>query len=125
MNRWTTQNSINRSMRMAHERTAYRGESQIPLWEVTLGTDNITLGFLIMNVAEAASITEPNRFAGTGAATPMPLAFVSVDEARQYLISRGILDTNLLEHFANQDARATRGQIFSLVGALYTVLMEG
>ena len=124
---WMIQNTINRVMKVLSERTEYREGLRIPAWEISLEPDEITLGDLLLAAAECASQGDEDwleAFQDVAGGMPEPMAFTSVSDARDYLVSRGILDTENLSYFTDFNAVATRGQLYSIVGAMYTTLME-
>jgi len=108
-NRWALQSRANGLMRILNERTAHMDQHQIPALEVTVNTDEITVGRLLLTTAQCASLGE---------------IAADVTEAENYLIQRGILDINDLHHFSEPDDIATNGQLFYVMGRLYTTLME-
>ena len=124
--RWALQNRLNRLMSLVNERTADRGELRIPAWYVRLRTDTITVGHLLISVAQCLSMGDHDRIRASSERNgePMtPLEFADAKEAMDYLIDRGVLDTKLLQHYADTEARVTMGQLHSILGALYTTLM--
>ena len=125
--RWTLQNSINRMMKVINERTERLGEFQIPAWEVSVETDEITVGQLLLLVAECASLGDRDWLLAENVkpdGLPITKKFGSADISRDYLIELGVLDTSVLDHYKNLDAIATVGQLQSTLGALYTFLMS-
>jgi hypothetical protein len=122
-NKWALQFRINQMMRVVSERTAYRGQLQVPAWELDLETDDITVGVIFAVVADAASLVDPGR-EPAGMAAPMIFECEQeAREARDYLLSRGVLDASDMVHFPDLDAIATFGQLFYTLGALFTYLM--
>ena len=108
-NRWALQSRINWMMRVISERTADRNQSQIPELKISLNEDETSVGQLFLSAAMCASLGE---------------VFTDAGEAESYLIGRGILDKNDLNHFADMDATMTSGQLFYILGRLYTTLMD-
>lgn len=123
-NRWPLQNKLNKLMSLVHERTADRGQEQIPAWQISLPGDEITVGQLYLAAAQAASLGDRSG-AGGGADGEEPEARIFTDEAeaKEYLIAKGILTAEMLEHFPDEAAIANYGQLLSILGALYTTLM--
>jgi len=108
-NRWMLQNRTNTVMRLAHERTADRGDRQVPYVETNLDSDEVTVAQLFMTAARCASLGD---------------SFHEAQGAKEYLLALGILDESLLQHFEDIDAIATTGQVLCVLGALYLYLME-
>ena len=142
-NRWAVQSRFNKLMAVVNERTGSHGGVQVPVYEVSLNTDNITVGRLLLAAARCASMGDKEWLSGQNTAleatpgitpeanpntaqeaNPKPMPFSDAGEAREYLISRGVLDDRNLVYFRELDKSATNGQLMSLLGALYTVLME-
>ena len=126
-NRWALQSRFNQMMKVINERTAHRGQFQIPAWEIDFDTDEITVGTLFLIAAQGASLGDRAWISASGAAlgeTPAPMEFNNAESAREYLVERGVLGTETLRHFANTEAIATIGQLMSILGALYDVLMD-
>ncbi|MCL2121816.1 MAG: FAD-dependent oxidoreductase [Clostridiales bacterium] len=134
-NRWALQNKLNKLMRLAHERSAGWGEEQIPLWEVSLPDDEITLGEVFIATAQGASIGEKARISqwragvreqtgGEQAGGMQPASFSGEEEAKQYLLDRGILLEQELGHFSDAGEIAKYSQLLYLLGNLYTTLMN-
>ena len=126
-NRWLLQSRINQIMRVVNERTEYRGEFQVPAWTINLQTDDITVAILFLTAAEFASLGDREWLSARGTASggPLePMAFRSEDEAKAYLIERSILNAKNIRYFHDHDVIATNGQLMSILGALYNVLME-
>jgi len=107
--RWALQVRLNEIMKIINERSALYDNIGIPVMSFDLYTDEITVGLLLSTVAQAASFGE---------------LFPDAKEARHYLIRRGILNEDILDHFPNLDATATIAQLYSLLGAFYMTLME-
>ena len=115
--RWALQNKINKLMSLAHDRTADRGDVQIPLWEINLEHDEITVGDVYLAAAQGASQGEgasPGRAEWTGGA----------EEAEAYLMDYGILSEALAWRFPDREAIANYGQLLYILGMLYTTLMN-
>ena len=108
-NRWALQSRINGMMRILNERTADRGEAQIPELKVSLNEDDTSVGQLFLSAAMCASLGE---------------VIADAVEAENYLIERGILAENDLHHFPDLEAKMTNGQLFYILGELYTTLYE-
>ena len=124
--RWALQVRCNQIMAVVNERTAHRGEFQIPAWEVSLHSDEVTVGQVFLTAGQFASLGDWDWIASSRADTAdavEPMSFASAAEARDYLLMRGVLDTGSLQHFPDLDAISTNGQLFFVLGALYTVLM--
>ena len=107
--RWALQNRVNTMMRIINERTADRGLAQIPALEVSFNFDEIKVGQVFMTAAECISLGEP---------------FTDSVVAESYLIQRGVLDENDLQHFPELDVVASMGQLYYVLGTVYTRLME-
>ena len=125
--RWALQNRLNSVMAVMNERTKDRGDFRIPACEISLNADEIPVGLVLMKTAECASLADWNRFPQghpDASQQPEPMTFDDPAEAMAYLISRGILDGDIVAHFPDYDAISTIGQLFCVVGALYTSLME-
>ena len=112
--RWALQNRINDMMKIINERTAYRGQNRVPIWEANLDSDVVTVSQLLLTVAQCASRGEIFTDAND----------TDANEVESYLIERGILSNSILPHFSDPDAIATYGHVLSVLGSLYTVLME-
>jgi len=127
-NRWALQSRGNQMLRVISERTEYRGEFKVPAWDIYLQTDEITVAQLFITAAECASLGDRDWLLASGATsgTPFePMVFASADEARGYLVERGVLNAMNVRYFHDFDAIATNGQLMSILGSLYNVLMEG
>ncbi len=123
-NRWPLQNKLNKLMSLVHERTADRGQEQIPAWQISLPGDEITVGQLYLAAAQAASLGEKSNAGGREAGEePKVRIFTDEAEAKEYLIAQGILTAEMLEHSPDEAAIANYGQLLSILGALYTTLM--
>jgi len=139
--RWALQNKINKLMSLARDRTADRGERQIPFWEIDLEHDEITVGDVYLAAAQGASLGDAGRFAsaegggrdgGSGAEGGSgdsgerlrPAGFADAEEARAYLLAGGILDDSMTVYFPDPDAVANYGQLLYILGMLYTTLMD-
>jgi len=126
-NRWALQNRVNHIMRVVHEGTENRGSFQIPARQIDLQTDDITVGVVLQAAAECASLGDRD-WVGTFVAVPggtiEPKVFADAFDAKYYLTSRGVLGPGSLIYFHDLEAAATMGQLISVLGALYTVLME-
>ena len=126
-NRWALQFRINRMMSVINECSLNNGEFQVPAWEVSFDTDAITVSQLFFTAAQCASLGDRMWLVANNAASgdaPVPMTFASADEARNYLIWRGVLDTKISHHFNDMDAIATNGQLLYTLGSLYKTLME-
>jgi len=123
-NRWALKTRFDQMMRVISERTAYRGELQVRAWEITLDRDEFTVGELFQIAAQGASLGDPEWLMANGA-SGTPMAFASDEDARAYLLERGVLNSKNRRHFHNTDALATNGQLMSLFGSLHDVLMKG
>jgi len=124
--RWALQNRLNRIMSVMHERTKTGDGPQIPAWETSLETDEITVGLVFLKTAECASFMDSSWYTADQSLSddmPEPKAFASGIEAKDYLVSLGILDADDLVHFQDLNAIATYGQLFSVVGNFYAALM--
>ena len=121
--RWALQSRFNQMMRVIHERTQYRGVDQIPAWIIHLDSDTITVGTLFNYAARAASLNDRDREI-LRPINGVPVEFPNVQAARDYLTERGVLDVWNSIYFYDTEAIATIGQIMSILGNLYTVLME-
>ncbi|MCL2151547.1 MAG: FAD-dependent oxidoreductase [Oscillospiraceae bacterium] len=125
--RWALQNRLNHVMAVMNERTVDRGNFRIPAWEISLDTDEVPVGLVLIKTAECASLADWNRFPqghpNTGQ-QPEPMAFENPAEAMTYLVNLGILDEGVVAHFPDFDAISTNSQLFYIVGALYISLME-
>ena len=108
-NRWALQTRVNGLMTIANERTADWGDFQVPDLKFYLREEETTVAKLFLTAAKCASR------GGT---------FTDASEAEKYLILRGVLDRNDLDHFSNLDAAMTYGQLFYVLGGLYTALMS-
>jgi len=122
--RWALQNRFNHVMRVVNERTVYRGEYQIPAWIIHLNTDTIPVSTLLTVAAQGASLSDHDLLRTAGVAPGEPFPFTDADEARAYLESRGILNSQNRIYFPDSDEIATIGQIMSILGNLFNVLME-
>jgi len=123
--RWALQNRVNQMMRVIRERTEYRGDYQVPPWEIAVYSDDITIGMLLLTAAQCASLGDREWLGNhSDGFRSEPMAFESAGDARAYLISRGVLGANNLNHFHDFDALATMGHLLSVLGAVYTALME-
>ncbi|MCL2391935.1 MAG: FAD-dependent oxidoreductase [Oscillospiraceae bacterium] len=122
--RWALQNRLNQMMRVINERTEYRGESQIPAWQTYLNTDDITVGVLLRATAEGASLGDKALRQASGVSVGSPVSFTDAYEARDYLVSRGVLNIWNIIYFHDLDETATMGQVMSVLGNLYNILME-
>ena len=125
--RWALQNRLNRIMDVMHERTEPQGAYQIPAWVTSLDSDEVTVGLVFQKTAECASFMDRDWYPGGPSLSdeiPQPKTFASAAEARDYLINLSVLKSGDLIHFPDNDAIATYGQLFYIVGALYTALME-
>ena len=158
-NRWALQNKLNKLMSLAHARTAGRGGGQIPLWEISLADDEVTVGEVFLAAAQGAYIGDRGRAGQSDAAGGQPgdgragsgqpgdgragsgqpgdgqpgdaqaggageKVFAGAEEAKEYLISRGVLEEQVLEHFPDKGAIANYGQLLYILGRLYTTLMD-
>ena len=126
--RWALQNRINRLVDVAHRWTEYRGDFQVPLWRLYLDTDDIPVSLVIMTAARGASLGDREWLQASGAEPGeqiRPKEFADADEAMDYLIRRGVIDPDILQYFPDMDATATLGQVQSVMGTLFSVLMEG
>jgi len=112
------------TLRVLSLRTEDRGDMQIPFRQIYLATDDITVGVLFRETAGAASLGEIERLREFGTDAIEPVIFESAVDAREYLVDMGILDTIMLEHFPNMDATVTVGQFYTLLGSLYSTLIE-
>jgi len=125
--RWGLQVRINHVMAVVNERTAVRGDGQIPLWATSIETDDVTVGLVFVTAAGCASIGDARWLSlcreGCGSIGPMP--FSGAAEARDYLIERGVLDESALVHYPDYDEIASMGQLLFVLGSLYTALMAG
>jgi len=122
--RWPLQNRFNRLMRVVHERTASRGEKQIPSWEIELYHDEITVGDMFLVIAQGASLADNEWMASQwGTDDIQAIVFPDPGAARDYLIRFGILDDDVLRYFPDMDVIASHGQLLHVLGALYTTLM--
>jgi hypothetical protein len=121
--RWALQSRFNQMMRVIHERTQYRGADQIPAWIIHLDSDTITVGTLFNYAARAASLNDRDREI-LRPINGVPVEFPNVQAARDYLTERGVLDVWNSIYFYDTEAISTIGQIMSILGNLYTVLME-
>lgn len=125
--RWAVQSRLNRLMALVNERTGHRDDSQAPVPEISLNSDNITVGRLLLAAAKCASIGDPEWALALAAASQDSSGlkrFSDADEAGDYLIARGVLTAGNLAWFRDPGATATMGQLMSIIGALYTALME-
>jgi len=122
-NRWALQNRINNVIRIAHERTADRGNFQVPIWEFHLAHDDITVSKLLIYAARAASLSDWARIGGV-LEYGIPHDFANPEDARAYLIDRGVLNVMNKIYFLDTDATATMGQLMSILGNLFDVLMD-
>ena len=117
-------------MKVLNERTADRGQFRIPLWEVSLDTNEATVGQVFMTAAKCASLgdrewlKESQARQVTSGDAVEPMRFESAAKARDYLISRGVLNSDDLQHYPDLDATSTNGQLTSVMGALYNTLMK-
>jgi len=117
-------------MEIVNERTEYRGDYQVPIWQADIEPGEVLVGQVLLTVAECAVRGDPARMK-TLVADPLiggqlPLSsgnFGSVDEARSYLIAHGVLDDSTLDHFSDTGMIATNGHLQSILGALYATLM--
>jgi len=109
-NRWAVQSRLNRLMAIVSERTDHPGGAQVPALEVTINTDNITVGRLLLAAARCASMGDLEK------------SFADAGEAKDYLIGLGVLNCGNLVYFHDLDAAATTGQVMSIIGSLYTLL---
>ncbi|MCL2366859.1 MAG: FAD-dependent oxidoreductase [Oscillospiraceae bacterium] len=122
--RWALQSRFNQMMRVISERTAYRGAYQIPAWLIHLNTDHITVGTLLAVAAQGASLGDWELLRTHGVTPGEPFAFADASAARVYLEKQGILNPFNIIYFHDFEATATIGQIMSILGNLYDVLME-
>jgi hypothetical protein len=123
--RWALQNKLNKLMALASARTAYRGGSQVPRWEISLDDDNVTVGEILIAAAQGASLGDESWISGQfSGAPPWPRDFGGAEDARQYLADRGILGDEVAGRFADEKATADYGQLLYLLGNLYTTLMN-
>jgi hypothetical protein len=109
------------------ERSKTHNSLRIPEWKISLDTDEITVGLVFLKTAECASLVGWGQYPDEQPdldETPEPKAFANAAEARDYLVNQGILDAGILTHFPDIDAISTNGQLFCVVGALYTALMD-
>jgi len=121
------QDKTNRLMGVVHVWTEYREGFQVPVWEVNLDTDDVPVSLLMITAAKGASLGDRGWLEASEAASGYqisPMEFANGDEAADYLIRRGVLSTDMLHHFPDMDAIATQGQLHSILGALFTVLMD-
>jgi hypothetical protein len=126
VNRWSLHNRIERVMRLARERTSDRGEYQVRPRTFNIDTDEITLGIVIIVAAESASLGDREWLSAnrTQFGEDIPtMEFRDAAEAKSYLISLGVIAASDIHRFTDMDAIATNGQIFSILGALYNVLL--
>ena len=121
--RWALQSRFNQMMRVINERTADRGQNQIPAWLVHLDTDNITVGKLFTIAAQGASLGDPELLSAQGVPPGQPAMFTDAWQARAYLTHKSVLDMWNIAYFHDIYATATIGQIMSILGNLYNVLM--
>ena len=121
-NRMTFEHRANQVMRVIHERTAYRGQLQIPAWEINHNTAEITIEELLLAVAELTSLGDREWISENGVISPME--FADAVEAKDYLIRRGVLDESVAYHFTDFDELAKVGHIISVLGTMYLTLME-
>ena len=106
--RWALQSRLNSLMKIINERTADRGEGQVPVVRVSLGVDDLSVGDLFLAAAKCASLGEE---------------FGSAAEAADYLVSRGVVEAGDLPRFADFGATMTNAQIYYVLGRLYDALM--
>lgn len=106
VNRWALQNKLNRMMVLVNDRTA----GAVPLVSVSVDHDEITVADIYLAAAQALSGSEA--------------AFNDVPAAEKLLREAGVLTDTILEHCPDTSARATYGQLLSVLGSLYERLME-
>lgn len=126
-NRWALQNRLNRMMLIINERTADRGENQVPAWEIYLDTDEITTGLLLLTAAQCAALGDREQNPADQAAPGdkrVSTAFADAEEALRYLSGLGVIKAQDISRFRDLGATASNGQLFSVLGGLYTYFME-
>ena len=106
VNRWALQNKLNRMMVLVNDRTA----GAVPLVSVSVDHDEITVADIYLAAAQALRGSET--------------AFNDVPAAEKLLREAGVLTDTILEHCPDTSARATYGQLLSVLGSLYERLME-
>ena len=121
--RWALETRFNTLMGLARARTADRGALQIPAWEILFQRDDITVSDIYMTAARGASVKAGLAAGQNGGGSAASKAFADADEALDYLMSLGILEAGILEHFPDTGAPATNGQLFYVFGSLYTYLV--
>ena len=107
--RWGLQINATNIMTILHERTESRAAGQIPKIEITLNTDETTVGLLLTTIAHCASLGD---------------TFIEARDAQEYLVTRGIMDPSYEAHYRDYDEIATYGQLYYLLGRLYTILYD-
>ncbi|MCL2202308.1 MAG: hypothetical protein FWB75_10135, partial [Oscillospiraceae bacterium] len=88
-------------------------------------SDDITVGTLFRTAAKGASLGDPELLQAGGISHGQPFEFTNAEEARAYLTKRGVLNVfNSIYFPSDTETTATIGQIMSVLGNLYNVLME-
>lgn len=113
-NRWALQNKLNRMMELINRRT----QGAVPAVQVSVGHDEITVGDIYLAAAQAWSGSEskPGDESGPGPA--------DVKAAEKLLTDQGVLTETIRRHCPDTAARATYGQLLSILGSLYEKIME-
>jgi len=127
-NRWAAQSRFNSLMRVVSERTEASGGSRVHALETSLRSDRVTVGVVLLTAARCASMGDPEWAPNAQSKSPdnpEPMPFADAREAKDYLMTRGVLHSGNQIYFNDLDAIATTGQLMSILGALYTVLMDG
>ena len=122
--RWALQSRFNQMMRVINERTAYRAAGQIPAWLVHLDSDHVTVGTLFMTAAKGASLGDAVLLEANGVPAGQPFEFANAETARTYLELRGVLNYSNRIYFGDLNNTATIGQVMSILGNLYNLLMD-
>jgi hypothetical protein len=127
-NRWALQNKLNKLVSLAHDRTADRGVMQLPLWEISLPDDEITVGEVLMAAAQGASLGDREWLASQGEDLNddgiKPKSFADAEAAAEYLVIRGLLDKNILGRYPDTEEIANYGQLLYILGVLYADLTK-
>ncbi|MCL2045593.1 MAG: FAD-dependent oxidoreductase [Oscillospiraceae bacterium] len=108
--RWALQTNSTKIMRILHERTQSLGDEQIPNITITLDTDEVSVGLVFQTIAHCTSLGAEG--------------FADPKLALSYLLAQNILKEDDLQFYPNHDDIATYGQLYFLLGRLYTRLYE-
>jgi len=102
INKWALQNKLNKILSLVHERLAGFPERKVEV------SENVTV----------AELMEKAAYALSGETLP-------AEEAKAYLLTQEVLTEELLSHFPDMSAVPNYGQLLSVLGRVYDLLMTG